>query len=182
MVSRLSRRQMAGLLGVAGVALAAALFLWAPGTEPAAAPSARPTAAAAQGGPPEIALSRLDAPNAPAPIGRRDVFDFAKPPAPPAPPPTAPPAPVAVLPPPDADGLAMAPPPPPSLNVKFVGSVQSKSGVNVAIFVTDSKEILTGAQGEIVGNRLRIIKIGLESVDVQDTAGGGVRRIPLRGN
>jgi hypothetical protein len=33
-----------------------------------------------------------------------------------------------------------------------------------------------------VGNRLRIVKIGLESVDVQDVGGGTVRRIPLRGN
>jgi hypothetical protein len=48
--------------------------------------------------------------------------------------------------------------------------------------MTDKKEILTGQAGEVVGNRLKIVKIGLESVDVQDIGGGGVRRIPLRGN
>jgi hypothetical protein len=42
--------------------------------------------------------------------------------------------------------------------------------------------VLTGQPGEVVGNRFRIVKIGLESVDVQEVGSDQVRRIPLRGN
>ena len=75
------------------------------------------------------------------------------------------------------------PPPPPPLNVKFIGSVEEKrSGLKVAVLLTDRQEILTGKPGEVVANRLKIVGIGLESVDVQDVGGSGVRRIPLKGN
>ena len=78
---------------------------------------------------------------------------------------------------------AYAPPPgPPPLNLKYLGSVENRAGVKVAVLMTDRKEVLTGQMGEMVANRYRIARIGLESVDLEDVGSGQSRRIPLRGN
>jgi hypothetical protein len=78
----------------------------------------------------------------------------------------------------------VAPPTPsvPPLNLKYLGSVENRAGVKVAVLLTDRKEVLTGQAGETVANRYRISRIGLESVDLEDVASGQSRRIPLRGN
>lgn len=175
----------------AGLAAGAVLLvglLWARTPPPAlgpAPPAETPRAVAlGVGDIPAIGLKRLqDAVNRPQGAGRRDVFAYgaepivrssaaaaAAPPVTMAPPPTVP---VYVEP---------TPPPVPPLSVKFIGAVENKQGLKVAVLMTDRKEILTGKTGEVVGNRLRIVKIGLESVDVQDVGGGAVRRLPLRGN
>jgi hypothetical protein len=70
----------------------------------------------------------------------------------------------------------------PPLNVKYVGSLERPPGLRVAVLLTDRNEILTGQAGEVVANRYRIVKIGLESVDLQEVGTGETRRIPLRGN
>jgi hypothetical protein len=74
------------------------------------------------------------------------------------------------------------PPPLAPLNIKYIGSFEGKKGLKVAVLMTDRKEVLTGQVGEVVANRYRIVKIGLESVDVQDVGSEQVRRIPLKGN
>ena len=79
-----------------------------------------------------------------------------------------------------ASGPAVASLPP--LNLKYLGSVESRAGVKVAVLLTDRKEVLTGQAGELVANRYRIARIGLESVDLEDVGSGQSRRIPLRGN
>jgi hypothetical protein len=70
----------------------------------------------------------------------------------------------------------------PPLNLKYIGSVESKGGVKVAVLMTDRKEVLTGQAGQVVANRYRIARIGLESVDLEDVGSGQSRRIPLKGN
>jgi hypothetical protein len=74
------------------------------------------------------------------------------------------------------------PPPLPPLNIKYIGAFEGNKGLKVAVLMTDRKEVLTGQVGEVVANRYRIVKIGLESVDVQDVGSEQVRRIPLKGN
>jgi hypothetical protein len=118
----------------------------------------------------------------PAPgLGSRDLFDFATPP--PTPIPTPPPLSAAekaaLLSPPPI--TVPTPPPPPPLNIKYIGAVERR-GVKVAMLMTDKSEVLTGQVGEMVGNRFRIVKIGLESVDIQEVGSEHVRRIPLKGN
>ena len=69
------------------------------------------------------------------------------------------------------------------MSVKYIGSLaDNKRGVKVAVLLNDRKEVLTGGVGEVVGNRFRIVSIGLESVDVQDLGNNRVQRIPLKGN
>ena len=52
----------------------------------------------------------------------------------------------------------------------------------MAVLVTDRNEVLTGQSGDVVANRYRIARIGIESVDLEDVATGQSRRIPLKGN
>lgn len=136
---------------------------------------------------PRIALDRLERePPETDETQMRDPFRFgqAKPPssaaggATPAPPPS-------LAPPPVDAGPALPPPPPtlPPFGVKFVGAIEQKGGLKVAVLLSDErKEVLTGREGDTVANRLKIVKIGLESVDVQDVGSERVRRIPLKGN
>jgi hypothetical protein len=137
---------------------------------------------------PRIGLARLDAPRRAGEAGRRNLFEVAAAPvaeAPLAPPPivvaTPPPAPAV---PPGmtlgADGVLTPNLPP--LNVKYVGSVENSHGVKVAVLVTDRREVLTGQAGQVVANRYRIARIGLESVDLEDVGSGQSRRVPLKGD
>ena len=172
---------------VPGLALAAAASVgWVVLRD--ASPAVAPAASAAEAstgtvkrGPdlPRIDLARLDRPRPASGIGHRDLFDFATPPPTPPPPiPSAAPI-VEETPPPVT---IPTPPPLPPLNIKYIGAFEGKKGLKVAVLMTDRKEVLTGQVGEVLANRYRIVKIGLESVDVQDVGSEQVRRIPLKGN
>ena len=185
---KLSRREV-GLIGALGLAAAAfgTFLLRKPGVAPTLRPRARAGAPLAPI--PRIDLARLDRPAAPGEAGRRDLFAFGSRVEPepepmprvvvptPAPPTTASAA-------GGADGAADARPGTPALpplNLRYIGSVESARGVKVAVLVTDKREVLTGQAGEVVANRYRIARIGLESVDLEDVGTGQSRRIPLRG-
>jgi hypothetical protein len=173
---------------VPGLAVAAAVSVgWVVlrDTSPAVAPSASAAEAPKGAGKrepelPRIDLARLDRPRPASGIGRRDLFDFATPPPTPPPPmPSVPPVTVVETPPPVT---IPTPPPLAPLNIKYIGAFEGKKGLKVAVLMTDRKEVLTGQVGEVVANRYRIVKIGLESVDIQDVGSEQVRRIPLKGN
>ena len=138
----------------------------------------RPRTASVDAALPRIGLDRLQKPHGGVEMGKRDIFDFGPPPPTPPPPPP-PPTPVPTP-------FVEVTPPPPSLapmSVKYIGSLaDDKKGVKVAVLLNDRKEVLTGGVGEVVGNRFRIVSIGLESVDVQDLGNNRVQRIPLKGN
>jgi hypothetical protein len=68
------------------------------------------------------------------------------------------------------------------MNLKFIGSVGNEAGVKVAVLVTERNEVLTGQAGQVVANRYRIERIGIESVDLEDVGTGQSRRLPLKGN
>ena len=170
------------LFVVAGAALL--LFAWFLTPSSAPGPSgplragerARPTAGTSPL--PVIDFARIANPP-PAPgLGSRDLFDFAAPPPTPIPSPLPP---VVEAPTPPTAVTMPTPPPLPPLNIKYIGAVERK-GVKVAMLMTDRSEVLTGQAGEMVGNRFRIVKIGLESVDIQEVGSEQVRRIPLKGN
>jgi hypothetical protein len=142
----------------------------------------RPASAVAR-----IDLARLDALHGESEAGRRDLFAFGSAPELDS---EAPPPVVVATPPPAGPGgtegsaLAGGPATPglPPLNLKYIGSVESKAGVKVAVLLTDRREVLTGQAGQVVANRYRIARIGLESVDLEDVGSGQSRRIPLKGN
>jgi hypothetical protein len=126
---------------------------------------------------PRIDLARLDRPRPTAGIGHRDLFDFATPPPPP-PPHVSSVAPIVEATP--APVLAPTPPPLGPMNIKYIGAFEGRRGLKVAVLMTDRKEVLTAQAGQVVANRFRIVRIGVESVDVQEVGSEQVRRIPLR--
>jgi hypothetical protein len=172
---------------VAAFVVALGLLVWRTWPEGEAAATPVPARARGRGagdaGLPRIGLDRLASPRPEAEAAGRDVFQFGRPSPPPvsasqgAPPPVFAATPL--------PAVAAAPPGPPAplpFAVRYVGTLESK-GAKVAILMSDDKkEILTGREGEVVANRLRIVRIGLESVDVQDVGSDRTRRIPLKGN
>jgi hypothetical protein len=178
------KRKRVVMMAGGGVAIALALYFWLHGQPSAATVAAGPRVSArAAGGSeavPRIGLDRLFQRTPPVPVGRRDIFDFGVPPAPPEAERTPPPITQALAPTPVP--TPPGPPPPPPINVKYIGSVEAQKGPKVAFFLTEQKEVLTGQVGDTVMNRFKVVRIGIESVDVQDMGSGQVRRIPLRGN
>ena len=176
----LSRREK-GLLGL--VALTALVLVALRLNNPAGAPAARAKDEPLPAPVPRIDLARLGTERPDTTAGRRDLFRFGSRRDPdveaaaqahaPAPTP-APPVETVYVPTP--------PPGPPPLQLRYLGSVENRAGVKVAVLMTDRKEVLTGQMGETVANRYRIARIGLESVDLEDVGSGQSRRIPLRGN
>jgi hypothetical protein len=185
---KLSRREAAlvGVLAIAVVAVGIGLLRRsgnAPVLRPRASAPPAPLAPV-----PRIDLARLDQPIGVDEAGRRDLFSFGGRAEPaPEPPPTV----IVPTPPPAAAGASgglgatadaqPGTPTLPPLNLRYIGSVESARGVKVAILVTDRREVLTGQAGEVVANRYRIARIGLESVDLEDVGTGQSRRLPLRG-
>jgi hypothetical protein len=180
-VRTLSRREKAL---VALVALAVVLVAVQRLRNPAETPAARARAEPLPPPVPRIDLARLTTELPETAAGKRDLFrfgvavrdsDLAE-----LPPVETHPVP---LPTPTID-TAYVPPAPslPPLNLKYLGSVENRAGVKVAVLMTDRREVLTGQAGEMVANRYRIARIGLESVDLEDVGSGQSRRIPLKGN
>ncbi len=175
------KRQRSLLMALGGVVALSVVYLVAGGdNRPAAAPPAsgeRGARASAEPELPRVGLDRVQPASGRASGGQRDVFDFGREPRPepvvdprsagPDPAPTPTPVPT--------------PTPLPALNVKYIGSLEKK-GLKVAFFMTEKKEVLSGQAGETVMNRFRVVRIGLESVDVQQVGVDQVQRLPLKGN
>ena len=182
---RLKRREVL-LLGLLAVAVAVVLWPQIRGSGGAPAVLSRTRPADPIPPVPRIDLARLEEDHTEVEVGRRDLFTY----GPPDPdeyeaPPAAPPPVLRTTPPPTVGpagggdaGRASLPP----LNLKFIGSVGNAQGVKVAVLLTDNNEVLTGQPGEVVANRYRIERIGIESVDLEDVGTGQSRRIPLKGN
>lgn len=174
-----TRTQQGAAGAVLALGLVAALyFWWRSGAPSTASASGAPAGAAPVGAEPDVPridLGRLESPKSRTAAGRRDLFDFgAAPTPPPTPPPVTVATPVPVVAPP-------TPTPPPPLNIRYVGVIDGKQGVKVAVFLTEREEVLTGQAGQLVGNRFRVVRIGLESVDIQEAGSDHTRRIPLGG-
>jgi hypothetical protein len=172
------------LLGLLAVAVVTVGW-WLLRTPDAAVTHARRAAEAVRPVP-RIDLARLEQPASSEEAGRRNLFAFGAAPAPAQvePPPIVLPTRPAVTAPTTTDAAADAGGAPalPPLNMKYIGSVENSAGVRVAVLLTDRQEVLTGEAGQIVANRYRVARIGLESVDLEDVNTGQSRRIALRGS
>jgi len=184
---KLSRRE-ATLLATLALALAATVFGLL--RDPAAAPIVRSgtRVAAALAPVPGIDLARLGQPRSVAEAGSRNIFGYGRSAVPPAPQqeivamPSPAPGSAAAAAAAAAMGGEPGAPSLPALNLKYIGTVENTRGVKVAVLMTDRREVLTGQAGQVVANRYRIARIGLESVDLEDVGTGQSRRLPLRGN
>jgi hypothetical protein len=194
------KRQL--VLIVLAAVLAAVLYRVWPGTSAAppaasnqgrgtvAAPAARPSGPAAQtkgaAAPtgmtaPDVHLEALN--NEWPKLGDtdRNLFRF-KPKAPPPPPPAPQPTQPMVSnpgPPPPPPG----PPPLPPIGLKFIGIIESPTTSRKIAVLSDGRNPpFQGVEGDIIEGRYRILKIGVESVEVAYTDGRGRQTIRLTGS
>jgi hypothetical protein len=89
----------------------------------------------------------------------KPIYTVALPPPPPAPPPP--------------------PPPPPRISLKFYGfTMPAPQGAKRAFFL-DGDEILIGAEGDVLKKRYRVVKIGVNSVVMEDLQFKSEQTLPL---
>jgi hypothetical protein len=181
------RRRQEILLGVLVLVLAGVLgWRWQEraGGGPAPTPSA-PAALSSRAQPPaatvpEVGLKELQQ-ERPEPVeALRDPFRFeVKRPPPPSPMPAggATPPGAETLPPPSPP----PPPPPPPIPFKFIGLVDSQTRPNKLAVLSDGREVFYGREGDIIDGRYRILKIGVESIELAYLDGRGRTTIRLSG-
>lgn len=159
---------------------------------PAAAPATAPAAARPRGGAQAVAdaqpivlrpvkLDTLTASREQPNGTKRNPFRFQQPAAPPPPP-----KPVYTPPPPGAQGPAVpavpsGPPPPPPIPLKFIGLVERANGVKWAVLSDGKSAPQHGKEGDVIDGRYRIVKIGIESVELTYVDGRGRQTVRLTG-
>lgn len=119
----------------------------------------------------------------------RNLFQFSTPPPPPAPPAalaklTAPEPIVVVQPKPQTPGTesrAAAPPPPP-IPLKCYALATARATGKKAAFFLDGDEILIGSEGDVLKKRYRVVRIGVNSVVMEDMDYKREQTLPLEDN
>ena len=177
------------VLGALVVGLIVAIVKMWPGTSAAPsltsnrtgsanAPGQSQTAAAPA--PPGVHLDALNGKRPKPEAAERNLFRF-RPKAPP-PPPPAPISPVQ----PAMPVVPAGPPPPPALapiTLKFIGVVEAPAhGEKIAILSDGRNAPFYGKEGAIIEGRYRILKIGVESVELAYADGRGRQTIRLTGS
>ena len=155
-------------------------------TSPAASPSSNPTRASGPGGrggrgsaatAPDVHLDALNG-ERPKPVGpERNLFRF-KPKAAPAPAPAG-----------RGSGPAETPAPPPvpsgppalpPIALKFIGTVQKDGGRTTFAVLTDGQgPPMSGKEGDTIFGRYRILRIGVESIEMSYLDGRGRQTIRI---
>ena len=97
---------------------------------------------------------------------------------------TAPAVPRAARPGRDSGGSGGAgwPPPPPPIPLKFVGIVQAPDQKLAVLADSSTKDVFYGREGDIIDGRYRILRIGVESIEMAYVDGRGRQTIRLTGS
>lgn len=103
----------------------------------------------------------------------RNIFEFGAPPPPPAaakpPEPKIIPQPVAQAPPAEIAKPAEPPKPQaPPIPLKFYGFISTPRGADRRGFFLDGEDIVVAAEGETIKNRYKVVRIGINSVEMED--------------
>lgn len=176
-------RRLMALVGALAVAIAVAMWSWSGGSSGTAPPAAGQTApgrpgAAAQNKDPALVDVKLEALSAERPAldeRGRNPFQFqgrTTPVSAGPQPETGAPAPVAPV-------VPSGPPPPPPIALKFIGLVE-KGGRKMAV-LSGSGYTVIGEEGKAIDGRYRILKIGVESLEIAYLDGRGRQTIRLTG-
>jgi len=115
--------------------------------------------------------------------GSRSLFEFSQPPAPPPPkiPPIVPGPAVTTPEPPKPTPVASDPakPPLPPITLKFYGYAGTNRGGARRAFFLDGEDIFVAAENELIRNRYKIVRIGVNSAVVEDTTNQNQQTLPL---
>lgn len=71
------------------------------------------------------------------------------------------------------------PPPPPPIDLKYYGFSTDKAANTKKVFLTNGQDIFIVGEGEIFANRYRVIRIGVNSVEVEDMRTKSRQQLPL---
>ena len=125
---------------------------------------------------PDVHLRALDDERPKPDPGERNPFRFRPKPPPPAPPVVAPP--VART----TPSTPAGPPPPAPIPLKFIGIVEAPAqSKRIAALVDSTGHAFQGAEGGVVAGQYRILKIGVESIEMAYLDGRGRQTIRLTG-
>jgi hypothetical protein len=176
------RRRLAVLLAILGIVIAVAVYRFWPGAAPAGSGPAAARAGNRASGPtaitaPDVHLQALNE-ERPRPIEtpQRDLFRF-KPKAPPPPPAAARQS---------SSSSASGPPPEPTgpapIAMRFIGIVEAPERSQKIAILTDGRGIYRGREGDIIEGRYRLLRIGVESIEMAYLDGQGRQTIRLSGS
>lgn len=179
------RRRLLLLATLLVVAVGAGVYQFWPATQAATGRAAVRGAVRQAQGPtsvtaPDVHLLALrdDRPR-PVEDPRRDLFRF-KPKAPPPRPvvqrPVFVPQPVVI------PSAPPGPPPLPPIAMRFIGLVEEQDRAQKIAILTDGRGIYQGREGDIIEGRFRIVRIGVESVEMAYLDGRGRQTIRLSGS
>jgi hypothetical protein len=85
-----------------------------------------------------------------------------------------------VPPPPKAEPVKEVKAPPPPINLKYYGYSSVRDGSRKTAFFLDGEEILVAAEGQTVKKRYRVVRIGVNSVVMEDTESKSQQSLPLQ--
>ena len=176
------RRQL--LLAILAVGLGVAIYVQWPRTAgPPPAPSNRRGATPSAAGPgtisaPDVHLDALEAARTTPGGVERNLFKF-KPKALPPPPAREP---VASLPAPVVPSGPPPPPPLPPISLKFIGLLETGNSQKIAILSDGRGAPLYGKEGDTVLGQYKILRIGVESIEMAYLDGRGRQTIRLSGS
>jgi hypothetical protein len=183
-----ANRRTTWLAGVLGLAIVAAIVVRSmdspttvrPGganrTAAARAANADDTGAAA-----DVKLDALKVERAEPTDTGRNPFRFApKAPPPPPPPPAGAAAPGTATPAVSLPSVPAGPPPPPPITLKYIGLVEKADGTKIAV-LSDGRRPIHGVEGQEIEGQYKILKIGLESLEISYLDGRGRQTIRLTG-
>ena len=187
------RRRQELMLGALVVVLLIAIYrMWPPTSATSATTSnrqgqsrgsgAQQNGHAAGSDAPDVHLEALQSDRPKPGSAGRDLFRFkpkAPPPPPPGPPrPVQPSVPVTTAPP----GPPPPPPGPPPIALKFIGTIERPTDAHKIAILSDGRGApFYGEEGKIVDGRYRILKIGVESIEIAYADGRGRQTIRLTG-
>lgn len=86
----------------------------------------------------------------------------------------------------DGEGIVPVEPPPvvgpPPIPLRFIGVVKTNEGNRLLAILSDGTGIYRGGDGDIIEGRYRIVRVGLESVELAYVDGRGQQLIRLSGS
>jgi hypothetical protein len=131
---------------------------------------------------PDVHLEALDTERAQPGAGARNLFRFREK-APPPPPPVKPPLQQPTMPVNPAPQPPPGPPPLPPISLKFIGIIESPTHARKIAVLSDGRNPpFQGEEGAIIEGRYRILKIGVESIELAYLDGRGRQTIRLTGS
>jgi len=109
----------------------------------------------------------------------RSLFDFSAPPAPERPEPKIVPQPVVKPTPEPPKPVERPKPAPPPIPLRFYGYISDVSSTDRRAFFIDGEDIFVAGEGDLIDNRYKVVHIGVNSAEVEDTEHDNQQTIAL---